>query len=169
VYKTDCSGLVNYVLKKAVPVHLLQIPNSGRPRAEDYYNFFVSLPQGLDCMPGTWCRVKALEHARKGDIIVYKFTGAKRRKKGATGHVMIVLSEPRKIGHGDYVMIVADSANSPHGDDSRKGCRKKCGVGRGKMWFGVDKNGRPTSYRWNDAQGTPQQSGIRGIVIGRAL
>lgn len=101
-------------------------------------------------------------------------------KNPSTGHVMIALSEPVKskmncidcckhkkyknsrcTQHDEYYITIADSADSPHRKDSRDNCNsneKDCpyindkhkGIGKGTMYFGVNKEGEPIYYRWSD-------------------
>ncbi len=170
VYRFDCSGLVAYVLKKAAAGHYSQIPHANpyRPYAKDFYDFFASLPPG-GRPAGQWCRIDALEDAGPGDILAYKYTPDVRRRRKNTGHVMIITAAPRLQPNGEYRVDVIDAASTPHGNDTRAGCRQNCGVGRGQLWLGVDAAGRPTFYRWHDPEGIRHRRNIEGIAIGRAL
>ncbi len=166
IYKVDCSGLADYVLKRVALENYQQIPHDGEPRpyAEHFYQFFKSLDYADSAPSGGWCQIRNLANAGPGDIIVYEYTEAYKKEKGTTGHVMIIQSKPVQQSNGEYIVWVIDSANSGHGSDTRTGS----GVGKGKMWFGVDSNGCPVFYRWSRSDGEKHYEGLLGITIGRA-
>lgn len=166
IYKVDCSGLVDYVLKRVAEENYQKISysNDFRPYAEDFYHYFTTLPVGESASPGDWCQIETLVKAQAGDIIVYEYDQATKDRKGTTGHVMIITSTPVKEKNGEYMVWVIDSANSGHGSDTRT----SSGVGKGKMWFGVDHIGHPIYYRWSKPNGDRHSSGLLGITIGRA-
>jgi hypothetical protein len=92
IYKVDCSGLVDYVLKRVAIKNYQKIPytNPYRPYAEDFYHYFVSLSIADRASSGNWCQIGKLADAEQGDILVYEYTQAVKDKKGTTGHGMIV-------------------------------------------------------------------------------
>jgi hypothetical protein len=162
---------VDYVLMEVAFEHYQQIPQGrhGRPLATHFYEYFMSLPQRDSGESGEWSRIERMAWARRGDILACKYTPETRERKGTTGHVLILLSEPRKLRSGEYVVTVADSARTPHGNDSRHGSESGAGVGRGKMWFGTDEDDHPIYYRRGEPTSPRNESDIEGIAIGRAL
>jgi hypothetical protein len=170
IYKVDCSGFVDYILEQVAPEHYRQIPyqSHGRPLARDFYDYFISLPTRDRGEIGGWCRIEKLRQAQRGDILAYKYTPQVRKIKGTTGHVLIFFSKPEKLENGEYLVLVVDSAQSAHGDDSHRD-DQKTGIGRGKMWFGTDTNDHPIYYRWSELASPRNESNVEGIVIGRAL
>ena len=56
-----------------------------------------------------------------------------------------------------------------NGSDTRKACKKRCGVGSGFIWIGVDSKGSPYYYRWSKPDGLKHHYDIEGILIGRAM
>jgi hypothetical protein len=165
VYITDCSGLVDYILKTEEPglYSMIEFDESAesRPLAHDYYETFANA--GATAQAGEWSRVARLQDARSGDILAYKHAEA---TDGSTGHVMVVDSTPQASTENDneYWVWVIDSALSGHGDDTRDtdedNVRFKEGVGRGKVWFGVDSSGAPTYYRWSSSDGNEHHEQI---------
>ncbi|MFH0815336.1 MAG: hypothetical protein V1934_00760 [Methanobacteriota archaeon] len=156
-YIADCSGFVDFVLNRELPGHYAQIAfdqnNESRPLAQDYYDYFASLGAGNST--AAWSRVAEMKDARPGDIIAYKHDPP---SEGSTGHVMIIDSTPQPSDTpGQYWVWVIDSALSGHGDDTRDtdddNVRFTDGIGRGKMWFGVDGEGGPSYYRWSAVDG----------------
>ena len=94
----------------------------------------------------------------------------KDKPKPSTGHVMMAWSLPVKStkNRDEYVLYVVDSANSGHARDTRSTayignvhdhCKKDkhgvrhCGIGKGKMWFGVNRKGKAIYYRWKSYKG----------------
>ena len=162
-YETDCSGLVNYVLKRASPLHLaLLAAEAGRkrPRAVEFYTVFAERVQTRETRAG-WAGVARLVDARPGDIIAW------RRREflpgQSTGHVVILAEPP--VAESALVVraVVIDSTTAPHADDSRPG--GSSGVGRGTMWFRVDDGGAPLACR-----GRAQAKwGAFAIAIGRPV
>jgi len=148
-YQCDCSGLVGYVLRRALPRHYKTIKKGkGRPLAIHYYQRFVRAPateKGLD----GWRRVLSPFDAGPGDIIAWQ---AKDFGPGDnTGHVVLVAGVPERTSDGQARVAVVDSTGAPHSEDTRQ--RGASGIGRGIMWFTVDEQGRLAGRRWRRAKG----------------
>lgn len=162
-YLVDCSGLVCHILKKTAPDSLAEVAvdeNHQRARAKNFYEAFKNAsPTG-----GTsgWQRIKKLMDAEPGDLIAWKKEPAPQ--KGNTGHVVILLERPVLEDDTTVRALVLDSACSGHAQDSR--AKGETGVGRGYIWFRVDKMGTPVAVHWSDRRRKPSKY---PIVIGRAV
>jgi hypothetical protein len=144
VYDLDCSGLVDYLLKRVAPDRFAQIPiepGHSRPRAVMYYQFI----NGLDQQPATgWATVQKLSDAKRGDIIAWEKTAS---TEGDTGHVVIVAQEPVHQPDGLYAVEVYDSSGIHHEEDTRP--PSTSGVGRGIIFFRVNQGGQPIAFQFN--------------------
>ncbi|MFH1620650.1 MAG: DUF333 domain-containing protein [Patescibacteria group bacterium] len=204
-YSTDCSGLAGYVVHKALSSeHYQQIDNdrqhhdnADRPLASDFYRFFKKQSTTVESNNQCWIKVEKLAEAQPGDIIVSKYNHGKQcLSEGSTGHVMFIDSDPLKYtveGTDQYWVYVIDSANDGHADDTRDSgdyksydCKhedKPCGIGRGKIWFGVNENDEPIYYRWDSSKtekgkycicgdedcNDDNKNSLEGIIIGRPV
>ncbi len=174
VYDCDCNGFTAFVLKAVALQNFEQIPIDtqvgsveSRPRAFEYYDFFVSLtPQST----GGWSRVDLLSDAGRGDILAWRYPTVEPHVD--TGHVVTLAETPTLDASGEfYVVRVYDSAAEAHFDDTRMpdgqpsatGTR---GVGSGFLNFKVDGVGRPIAYLF--APPLTAQYSYRPIAIGRA-
>jgi hypothetical protein len=81
-----------------------------------------------------------------------------------TGHIVIVDQTPVREEDGQIRVTLIDSTVTGHADDSRKAGTS--GVGRGTMWFTVNEQGRPISYRWKSRTGKAHET---PISIGRVI
>jgi hypothetical protein len=144
VYDLDCSGLVDYLLKRVAPDRFAQIPiepGHSRPRAVMYYQFI----SGLNQQPATgWVAVQKLGDAKRGDIIAWEKTAS---SEGDTGHVVIVAQDPVRQPDGLYAVAVYDSSGIHHEQDTRSPTTS--GVGRGIIFFRVSEAGQPTAFQFN--------------------
>ncbi len=115
---SDCSWFAKLVLKTNLPAHYDELPknsrNSKTSLAKDYFNFFSALKNGTS-RSNKWKWIEHPEAILPGDILVYKHQEA----SGTTGHIMIAMSKAALIKSGQYSITVADSAWSPHGNDTR--------------------------------------------------
>jgi cell wall-associated NlpC family hydrolase len=134
-YDMDCSGFVGYVLQQVAPRHLLTIPSDSRadrPLAFDFYDRFSGLPaEGAD----GWQPVQALAGVKRGDIVAWKSELIEPHSN--TGHVFIVVDEPEFFDDGVISVLVYDSSNIRHYDDTRGqgGTSPATGLGRGRIHF----------------------------------
>jgi hypothetical protein len=166
VYDCDCNGFVGFVLKNVAPAQYALVPketNQSRPRAFKYYGFFASLTPESS---GAWRRIDSLRHARRGDIIAWRFPRIEKDQN--TGHVLIVAETPTADDSGSFSVRVYDSAAEPHFDDTRGSGPGQfpTGVGSGVINFVVDGAGRPTAYQF--APPASAEFEYVQIAIGRA-
>jgi hypothetical protein len=162
IYDMDCSGLVDFLLKRVAPEQYLQLPiESGhpRPRAAAYFALFSGLPG--QSVPG-WKPVGRLADAQRGDIIAWALT-ASTPKIGDTGHVVIVAAPPVPGNVGEYRVAVFDSSGIHHDDDSRP--RETSGIGKGVLTFRVDDRGEPVAFQFN----SQAHFHLEPIAIGRII
>src|SRR5262249_50702701 len=117
---TDCSGLLNVLLKHAYGYKdgdLKRWFGKKRPQARDYHDAILRL-HGVT-------RIRELKNARPGDVLAIRYPpGA-----GNTGHTMLVASPPRLRkaskplvdGTQQWEVEVIDSSRSGHGPaDTRR-------------------------------------------------
>lgn len=195
-WATDCSGLGGFALFETLPYHYKLIDDdrsahtkADRPLARDFYKFLDKQDTThRDKNNQCWQKIEKLEDAKQGDFLVVAYD--ENADTNSTGHVMWIDEAPKKDGHGRYRVKVIDSANSGHGDDTRHNSNtyncedgKKCGIGRGDMWFDVNDEGHANFYRWSSKDGKKyckykddehcnckhDKCELKGIVIGRAL
>jgi hypothetical protein len=151
IYDCDCNGFVGFVLQQAAPDHYAMIPqepDQAQPRAFEYYDFLSSLTPDST---GGWHRIDFLPHARRGDIIAWRFPEITPGHD--TGHVLFVADMPNLLYTGVLAARVYDSADTPHFDDTRGDGVGQFpnGVGSGFINFTVDELGRPTAFQFAPA------------------
>jgi hypothetical protein len=149
VYDCDCNGFVGYVLETLAPAHYSQVPvepGFELPRAWKYFEFFAAhTPETSN----GWRRVDLLGHARRGDIVAWRFPLIKTGHN--TGHVLFLAESPVPMTDqpGYFSVRVYDSADGPHFDDTRgPGKKFPKGVGSGFINFQVDGEGRPIAFQF---------------------
>ena len=146
VYDMDCSGFVDYLLKRIAPAQFAQLqiePGHARPRAAMYFELFKGLHKSP--LPG-WEVVQKLGDARRGDIIAWQLVSS-TQESGDTGHVVIVAAAPVEQTDGLYRVEVYDSSEIRHDNDSRP--EGTNGVGKGVITFRVDAFGEPVGFQFN--------------------
>ena len=146
VYDLDCSGFVDYLLKRIAPDQYNQLPiepGHTRPRAEVYYELFAGLAEAPK--PG-WEMVQHFADLRPGDIIAWKKEAA-AQESGDTGHVMIIAQPPVRTGKDSYRLTVYDSTKSPHDNDTR--APGTDGIGKGDLFFYVDVQDKPVAFKFS--------------------
>jgi hypothetical protein len=131
-----------------------------RPLAMDYEKGFAKAPEKADGN-GRWQQVVRLIDARPGDVIAWR---REKPKPGNTGHVVIVDQRPVVEEDGLVRVVVIDSTTKPQVDDTR--AKGTSGIGRGTMWFTVDKEGRAVGSVRGSRTAKPK---IEATSIGRAL
>ena len=145
-YDMDCSGLVDYLLKRIAPEKFRQLPvepGHARPRAAMYFQFLDRLRE--QPLPG-WEAVHQLGYAERGDIIAWELQ-ASTQEPGDTGHVVIVAAAPVMKTKNLYGVEVYDSSGIHHDDDSRP--EHTSGVGKGVITFRVNESGEPIAFQFN--------------------
>jgi hypothetical protein len=145
-YDMDCSGFVDYLLKRVAPRRFSQIPIEpahARPRAAMYFQFLNRLRQ--QPVAG-WQAVYQLADARRGDIIAWELQ-ASTQEPGDTGHVVIVAATPVLKTKNLYAVEVYDSSGIHHDNDSRP--EHTSGVGKGVITFRINQSGLPIAFQFN--------------------
>ncbi len=168
IFLFDCSAMAGWVLRRATPRARRTVTGrqARRPLARDFYHVIARRKPGK--RRGPWYRVPRMQDARPGDVIAW--IRPRWFKSKNTGHVLFVLSRPRRNPGPvrGYLVRIADSTRLPHEDDSRRK-KGKGGFGTGTMLFATDAAGRPTGYGWYGSISRPDWIIPTRIVIGRAL
>jgi hypothetical protein len=142
IYIVDCSKYVDQILQAVSPHAYMSLVNScgvDTPNTQHYYDFFSDLSDDP-----YWSKVSDVENLRPGDIIVFRYK--KHRRSAMRGHVMVVMDTPIRTADA-YLVRVADSAPSPHSQDTRPA--HVSGIGIGTLLLKVNpKTGRPAAYAW---------------------
>lgn len=172
IYEYDCSGFVGeFILKQVLPKHYSDLADNAKkfhdekhPRAWGFYDYFNKILAAKDeNSNGYWHVFKSIEKIQPGDIIVVKYDEKWQKSMiqncghSSTGHVMTAWSYPVKSGD-EYWIYVIDSSASGHANDTRRttfdNVTAKNGIGKGKMWYGINhEDKRPVYYRWGSAGG----------------
>jgi hypothetical protein len=162
IYDMDCSGFVDYLLKRVAPEQYADLPietGHPRPRAASYFEFFHSLPGNP--LAG-WKSIDQLTDVRRGDIIAWALE-ASTQKPGDTGHVVIVAAPPVSTRAREYRVTVYDSSGIRHDADSRP--EGTSGIGEGVITISVDDRGAPVGFRFN----SHAHFHLETIAIGRIV
>jgi hypothetical protein len=160
VYDMDCSGFVDYLLKRFAPAQFALIPvESGhaRPRAKIFFQLFDGLRENP--VPG-WSAVDRLTDVRRGDIIAWELATA-TEAPGDTGHVIIAAGQPVRKRENIYSLEVYDSSGIRHDNDSRP--PGTSGIGKGTINFKIDPTGKAIAFQFNSAAHFHEEP----IAIGR--
>jgi hypothetical protein len=160
-YNVDCSGFVSYILTLVAPNHLSLIPmQSGETRllAQDYYNFFSSLPNETT---NGWRQILYLRDVRRGDLIAW----ALPPPNPDTGHIFVVAEKPVPLDANTMAVMAYDASDIFHYDDSRGPGPGQflTGVGSGTFHIGINSSGAPVSFQFDAGDPVVQN----GIAIGR--
>ncbi len=159
-YDVDCSGFVSYILGRVAPKHLSLVPmQNGETRllAQDYYNFFSSLPNET---ANGWRQILYLRDARPGDLIAWALAPPNED----TGHVFVVAADPVALDANTMAVKAYDASDILHYDDSRgPGKQFQTGVGSGTFHIQVDEAGRPVTFQFGPGDPVVPNS----IAIGR--
>jgi hypothetical protein len=159
-YDVDCSGFVSYILGRIAPNHLDLIPmQDGETRllAQDYYNFFSSLPTETT---NGWRQILVLAHARPGDLIAWALPPPNKD----TGHIFVVASDPVQLSDDTFAVPAYDASDILHYDDSRGPNQQfQTGVGSGTFHLN-DADGLPIAFQFGPGDPVVQVN----IAIARA-
>ncbi len=161
----DCSGMVDWLLRGATPVarRSLQRGLESRPLARDFVQHLAVIEPGQE--RGGWLRIARIADARPGDVIAW--LKPKIVHSANTGHVAIIMLEPRPRAAGDsaYLVRVADASRLMHEDDTRHG---KGGYGIGTILIETHPvTGVPSGFHFGGSR-AEFALGTK-IVIGRPL
>jgi hypothetical protein len=146
VYRFDCSGMAQWVLKKAAPVAASTISRGLEPRplARDFQRRIARAP--VEGERGGWRRVARVQDLLPGDVVAW--IKPTEIESPNTGHVVFVLLPP-VLAQGfenAYLVRIADSTRLLHDDDTRVG---RTGFGFGTILLVSDPvTGAPTAYGW---------------------
>jgi hypothetical protein len=146
VYRFDCSGMAQWVLKKAAPVAAVTIAHGLEPRplARDFQRRIARAP--VDRERGGWRRIARVDELLPGDVVAW--IKPVEIESPNTGHVLFVLLPPVLAPGYDnaYLVRVADSTRLYHDDDTRLG---RTGFGFGTILLVSDpESGAPTAFGW---------------------
>jgi hypothetical protein len=164
VFDLDCSGLIDYALKRvnlrAYRDFPLSKPSAKRPLAQDIYGYLAA--------PGAssqWHRVLKTADLQPGDVIAW--LRPPDNETANTGHVMVVAEVPtaNPAFPGEMLVRIIDSTESPHASDTRP--TGTAGVGSGVIGIIDDASGSPVSYRWRG--GVSRKEEATPIAFGRLV
>ena len=139
-YRFDCSGMVNWILRRSAPRAFRAL---GRPRpvAATYARTIARAPSRPR---GAWQRIDRWQDVRPGDVFAFESTrirGLDRwlrlftSERQPSGHTGIVVSSMRPVALGVVEAEIVDSTTFPHGGDDRRAWGGEGGFGRGTMAF----------------------------------
>ena len=158
-YFWDCSGMVNWVLRRASPRALSQLGRE-RPVAMNYARVIARSP--TTGPRRGWQRIEHVGDVRPGDVFAWESPA--RFRQYATGHVGFVVSSPAQVRGNLWALRIVDSTIGPHQDDTRP-WDDVGGSGRGTMTFQTDSGGDVVGYGW---WGTESPAYVSGhVVFGR--
>jgi hypothetical protein len=161
-YAFDCSGMVEWVLRKGTPAAATYLGGGlgHRPLAIDFYRRIASVSPGAE--HHGWQRVARVEEAEPGDVIAWIKPPIVPSPN--TGHVAFLVLKPARLPDrvDAFLVRVADSTSLLHDADTRQG---RTGFGFGTILVLTDPaTGVPTGYGW---VGTRAWTFETPIAIGR--
>jgi hypothetical protein len=187
-YMLDCSGLLDYILNKSLPLTdhyagmlaLAIQDGKKRPLAETVYDYLSGEKHE------GWHEIKDFRHVKPGDIIVEKYSDTP--SSGSTGHVMIIAGWGKKLSNKtcnnstcfEYLIPVIESARGTLDYDSRNyGVynvspatstryigKNRTGVGKGFLRFHINQEGEVICHK---RKKTSDLDCSGHYVIGRAV
>lgn len=148
-YHWDCSGMADWILRRAAPVSRRGLRRE-RPVAASFYHAIERAPTRAHRRG--WQRLARLEDARPGDVFAWLRPPDWPPRN--TGHVGFVLTRPRPVSGapGAFELRIADATSVPHQDDTRT-WPGDGGFGTGTIVFLTDDVGQGTHYAWHGARG----------------
>jgi hypothetical protein len=145
VYRFDCSGMVQWVLRRSAPVAAVTMAHglTQRPLARDFQRRIARAPVERD--RGGWRRIGRIVELAPGDVVAWLRPA--EIDSPNTGHVAFVLLPPVLApGYENaYLVRIADSSRLLHDDDTRVG---RSGFGFGTILLVADETGAPMAYGW---------------------
>jgi hypothetical protein len=164
VYRFDCSGMVQWVLRRSAPIAASTMAHGlpQRPLARDFQRRIARAPR--DRERGGWRRIARIADLAPGDVVAW--VKPAEIDSPNTGHVAFVLLPPALApGYENaYLVRIADSSRLLHDDDTRVG---RSGFGFGTILLVADPdNGVPTAYGW---VGLRWRAFETAIALGRPL
>jgi hypothetical protein len=146
IYRFDCSGMVQWVLRRTAPRAAWTVAQglSQRPLARDFQRRIARAP--VDRERGGWRRIARVDELRPGDVVAW--IKPEVIDSPNTGHVAFVLLPPVLApGYENaHLVRIADSTRLLHDDDTRNG---RDGFGFGTILLVSDpETGVATAYGW---------------------
>lgn len=145
-YKFDCSGMVQWVLRRAAPqaARSTQVGPAARPLARDFQRRIARAP--VDRARAGWKRVARVSDLAPGDVVAW--IKPPEIDSPNTGHVAFVVLPPVRVAgyENAYLVRIADSTRLMHDDDTRV---DRTGFGFGTILLVADpESGVPVAYGW---------------------
>jgi len=161
LYAWDCSGMAEWVLKRAAPRTLVRIYRK-RPIARDFFRVIERTPTHR--RRAGWRRLAKLTDAQPGDV--FAWLRPPEWGRGISGHVGFILQSPKPIVGvpNAYSVRIVDATSLPHQNDTRLDSGDG-GFGIGTIIFRTDENGEGTHYGWFGTRGG--WTAETRIVVGR--
>lgn len=150
-YAWDCSGMANWILRRAAP-RARRALRASRPRAIDYYRAIVRAPTAR--ARRGWRQLEHVADARPGDL--FAFPRSPISTSRISGHVGFFISRPARVpvrlggelaGHQMWAARILDATGLPHQDDTRDR-DSEGGFGFGTFAFINDPTGKTVAYGW---------------------
>ncbi len=157
VYEFDCSGMVNWALRRSEPAAFRSLGRA-RPVAATYARTIARAP--TDRSRRGWQRIDRWRDVRPGDVFAFErpdLEGTNRwlrlllGERPPSGHTGIIVSEMRSVAPGILEADIIDSTSFPHANDARP-WGGEGGFGRGTMSF-VIVDGALVGYGWLGSMG----------------
>jgi hypothetical protein len=162
--RVDCSGFVDYAVRRVLPEAYDKIPHpsTARPLAGDWYSYLRERYQSASTQESIrWREIRHVGELRPGDLVVW--LKPEDSASDNTGHIMFVLASPTRGRAGEWLIKIADSTMSPHANDTRPA--GKTGPGPGTIGLTADGWDRPLAYYWRGGVSTALVS--TPIAMGR--
>lgn len=146
IYRFDCSGMAQWVLRKATPVAALTIGQglAPRPLARDFERRIARVPAERE--RGGWRHITRVRDLLPGDVVAW--IKPAEIESPNTGHVAFIVLPPVLAPGYDnaYLVRIADSTRLLHDDDTRAG---RTGFGLGTILLVADpETDAPIAYGW---------------------
>lgn len=145
IFKYDCSGFIDYAMKRADPGAFAALADE-RPVTSTFYTHVI----GSGSIPGRggWMRILPPRDLRPGDIIVWP----RDSTDDQNGHIMIVAEVPEENPEraGELLVRVIDATSSRHADDTRG--PGESGLGAGTVGIMTGPSGLAVGYFWRGGE-----------------
>lgn len=142
IYKFDCRGFVDLVLKNADPAVYQKIGHGVSPiPLPTYVDYFNKLDSKTPNADG-YIKVAHPIDLKPGDICFWR--------PPVPGHMFIIIGKPQEnpVRNDEVLVRIIDSAPGSHSDDSRTGSAYPTGLGTGVLGIIVDTDHNPIRYNW---------------------
>jgi hypothetical protein len=149
-YAWDCSGMANWILRRAAPRAFAAIGRK-RPVAASYWRVIDRAPASAP--RNGWQQIEDIHEVRPGDVFAWRRPPNLWPPSANTGHVGFVIAAPRRVTDERLAAVeaftvrVVDATSLPHGDDTRDP-EGEGGFGFGTLLFVTDDTGRARAYGW---------------------